>query len=210
MLPTPKSQAFLRARSFALVLSRQTLCPGAPRTRTCKLACLLRAVPEGLGLSPGATGNRRRVLSWCNGWSPGLGSGALSLCSAPGSSHFPMRPMSLPCQGFGTLHMTDAQEIAKSFELRLGEYQLAGSGMARSHILSFYKWKLKPREGSDFPKVLQLIRGQEESGIPDFQAMPFPCHFVSACVQVPIRHVCHVWCICVARELHRHSCMWIA
>lgn len=34
------------------------------------------------------------------------------------------------------------------------------------------------------------------------------CPFARACTQVPIRHVCHVWCIRVAGE-YADTCAWV-
>lgn len=57
---------------------------------------------------------------------PWAGSGALFLCSAPSSFHFPMGPMSLPCWVFGTPHVRDAQEMPEGFDMNAGGMSSGG------------------------------------------------------------------------------------
>lgn len=86
--------------------------------------------------------------------SPGLGSGPLSLCSAPGSLHFPVGTISLPCAVCGPLPEVDAQEKPAGLEVKMGGMSTGqgGGGKEKSQPLILHM-KLKPRHGSDFLKA---------------------------------------------------------
>ena len=83
------------------------------------LLLLPSIIPSIRGLSKGATRSHRRVLSRCNGQSPGLASGDLTcvLHLAHSISQWELYPCFV---GFWTRHTVDAQEMSSGFGVKAG------------------------------------------------------------------------------------------